>query len=103
MKETAAVPNYPEKRSFFSCALQLAKIRVKTIELSEDLDGKIAGKDFSGAAEIQELLDALRERKRDLELEMQPKTVDKQDDAPTELSVSLDEIVVVLWSCLILP
>lgn len=69
--------------------LQLAKIKVNAIELSENLDQKILEKDFEAAGEIQKLLDALQERRQELEKEMEPKTVDRQeDDAPTELSVS---------------
>lgn len=66
--------------------VQLAKIKVNAIELSENLDQKIAEKEFVAAGEIQKLLDALQERKQELEKEMEPRTVDREDDLPTELS-----------------
>lgn len=64
--------------------IQLAKIRVNIIELSEDLDAKIGEKDFSAAGEIQKLLDALQERREEIEKEMEPKAIERQEDSPIE-------------------
>lgn len=63
--------------------IQLAKIRVKMIEISEDLDTEIAAKRFSEAAETQKKLDELRAEKQEIEDSLKP--VESQDDSPPDL------------------
>lgn len=73
---------------------QLAKIRVKIIELNEDLDEQIRATEFAQAAETQKLIDELKSEKIEMEESMKPNG-DKieEEDKPTELKVGLAGLI----------
>ncbi|XP_039258704.2 condensin complex subunit 3-like [Styela clava] len=68
--------------------IQLARIRVKMIELSEVLEEEISAKKFVEAAEVQKELDGLKVDKAEIEKSMEPQTVEidgMEEDFPPDL------------------